>query len=295
VTKIQPTVDADFMALCPTLADEELRLLRESIVAEGCRNPIICWDSAPYPILDGHHRFNICQGEGLPFEVRLLKLPDKAAARRWILSNQLGRRNLTDAQRALLRGHLYNETKGERGRPPDSGIKAQNEPFKSNTHKAAEHVASRDGVSQATVRRDAAFAKATQAVLEKVPDLKEPIERGIIPKEAVKGLAKTPTTELQKLTKLEPPAMRKTASQLGAKYKPARGGKSGRSEGRPPKSGDQKRDPRIWGQIEEFLGRALNRVDELNKQYPNTPMHKTLSMQIKQCMKTLKGWKESPK
>ena len=62
-----------------------------------------------------------------------------------------------------------------------------------------------------------------------------------------------------------------------------------------PKPGQQKRDPRIWKEIEQHLGKALNRVDELHRAYPNKPMHFSLGRQIKQAMKTLEGWRESVK
>jgi len=62
-----------------------------------------------------------------------------------------------------------------------------------------------------------------------------------------------------------------------------------------PKPGAQKRDPRLWHEIEQHLGKALNRVDVLHKAYPNGPMKATLLRQIKQAMKTLEGWKDSVK
>lgn len=43
-------------------------------------------------------------------------------------------------------------------------------------------------MSEATVRRDAKFAAAAEALIEKVPELKEPIERGTIPKATVRGV-----------------------------------------------------------------------------------------------------------
>jgi hypothetical protein len=70
---------------------------------------------------------------------------------------------------------------------------------------------------------------------------------------------------------------------------------SKRPKRKKPKQGRQKRDPRLWGEIEQYLGKALNRVDSLHKAYPNKPMHATLLTQIKQAMATLRGWKESLK
>jgi len=46
-----------FQEIIPPLSAEEYKNLRESIIAEGCRDAIIVWDGV---IVDGHNRFQIC-------------------------------------------------------------------------------------------------------------------------------------------------------------------------------------------------------------------------------------------
>ena len=103
------TIDPEFQSLIPPLSPEEYEGLKDSIRAHGFRPErglILTWQGI---IIDGHNRYQICRelaDEGL--EVRLYSethiremehLPDRAAVILWMLRNQLGRRNLSDAAR----------------------------------------------------------------------------------------------------------------------------------------------------------------------------------------------------
>lgn len=78
--------------------------------------------------------------------------------------NQLGRRNLTPDQTALILGRKYNRTKKAQGAPVGNSNAekqiAQNEPVVSTADKlAAQH-----GVSPATVKRAGQFADAVALI-----------------------------------------------------------------------------------------------------------------------------------
>ena len=45
-------------------------------------------------IIDGHNRYEICQKEGLHFEIEEMSFETEQEAMVWIINNQLGRRNL---------------------------------------------------------------------------------------------------------------------------------------------------------------------------------------------------------
>jgi ParB-like chromosome segregation protein Spo0J len=97
------TIDPAFRDLIPPLAPDELALLEASIVAEGVREPLIVWPTETGTILiDGHNRFAICQRHGVPFATRAMAFPDRDTATRWIIENQMGRRNLTPYARSIL-------------------------------------------------------------------------------------------------------------------------------------------------------------------------------------------------
>lgn len=94
-------VDPEFRDLIPPLTLEERAGLERSILAEGVRDPIIVWDGV---IVDGHNRHEIASGQNadgviLPFRVAEREFEDRRAAEKWILENQLSRRNLSDVAR----------------------------------------------------------------------------------------------------------------------------------------------------------------------------------------------------
>ena len=92
-------VDDEFKALIPPLADDERKMLAESIIANGCEMPVIVWDST---IVDGHNRYEICHEHDVPFAIEERTFADRDAVIVWMITNQLGRRNLEPAQRIAL-------------------------------------------------------------------------------------------------------------------------------------------------------------------------------------------------
>ena len=94
-------IDEELAGLIPPLTDEERQQLEANILADGCRDPLAIWAEENI-VLDGHNRYHICQEHGIAFDVREISLPDRDAAKRWIILNQFGRRNLTPYQRAEL-------------------------------------------------------------------------------------------------------------------------------------------------------------------------------------------------
>ena len=80
------------------LSDEEERMLEESILAEGCRDPLVVWREENV-LVDGHHRKKICERHGVSYQVAYRSFPDMEAAKAWMDLNQLGRRNLSKEKR----------------------------------------------------------------------------------------------------------------------------------------------------------------------------------------------------
>lgn len=94
-------IDDELSALIPPLTDEERMQLESNLVADGCRDPLVVWKEQDI-LLDGHHRLSICREHRIAFDVRKISLPDRDAAKVWLIRNQFGRRNLTPYQRAEL-------------------------------------------------------------------------------------------------------------------------------------------------------------------------------------------------
>ena len=93
------SVDPEFRDLIPPLNEEELKLLEESLVADGCESPLIVWNGA---IIDGHNRYAICRKHDIPFSIQEKHFDSREEVMLWMLRNQLGRRNLNSYQRSEL-------------------------------------------------------------------------------------------------------------------------------------------------------------------------------------------------
>lgn len=89
-------IDDDFKNLIPPLKKDELEKLEKNILKEGIRDKLIVWEKT---IIDGHNRYEIAKKHNLNYEVKNLHFLSKKEAINWMINNQLGRRNLTPAQR----------------------------------------------------------------------------------------------------------------------------------------------------------------------------------------------------
>ena len=152
-------IDEELRALIDPLSDDELDQLEANVLAEGIRDPVVVWDQENI-LLDGHHRVALSEKHGLEYDVSLVSLPDRRAAKLWMIRNQLGRRNLTREQESYFRGRLYNELK--QGHGGDRRSNRHNDGLKST----ADEVAESYGVTSRTVERDAKYTEAVD-LLEK--------------------------------------------------------------------------------------------------------------------------------
>jgi N6-adenosine-specific RNA methylase IME4 len=171
-------VDPELGELVPPLTDDERQALEANILRDGCREPLVVWRGHDI-LLDGHHRHEICQRHGIEYAVTDVELSDREAAADWIDANQLGRRNLTPDQAALLRGRRYNRMKKQHG--GDRRSSPQNEDLKGKT---AARLAREHGVSRQTIERDGRFAKAIEKAAALDPDLERKVVSGKGPPKA---------------------------------------------------------------------------------------------------------------
>ena len=183
-------IDPELRALIPPLTEEEKRLLEESIVSEGCRDPLVVWGDV---LIDGHNRYDICMRRDVPFRVVQREFADKHEAKDWIIRNQLGRRNLTPEQRSYLIGKQYQERKRAQGGTGANQYTREQTPQSEGT---AQKIAAENKVSRATVERAAQFALAVDTIARNVG---EEVREKILSRE-VPLAAK----DVQKVARLEP-------------------------------------------------------------------------------------------
>jgi len=179
-------IDPELSSLIRPLQPEEYEKLKESILAEGIRDPLVVWRGI---LVDGHHRYKIAQEYGLEFRTVEIDLPDKEAAKEWIITNQLGRRNLTPMEASYYRGKLYESRKLSRG--GDRKSKGQNVLLKTTAEKIAEEY----GVTDKTIKRDAQFSQAVDKVAAEVG---EEAKHAILT-----GKANIPKKDVEKLIEIK--------------------------------------------------------------------------------------------
>jgi len=115
-------IDPEFKSIIPPLSDEERNRLRENLISEGCRDPLVVWKEKGV-LLDGHNRLEICDECEISYAVKEISLTDRTTAKVWILRNQMGRRNLSGTQRSMLAARLADLTEGRPLKTPEnSGV-----------------------------------------------------------------------------------------------------------------------------------------------------------------------------
>ena len=85
----------------PPLQEMELEILTQSLLAEGCRDPLVVWEETG-ELVDGHNRYRICRENNIPFAVTEISFSSLGEAIAWSIRNQIGRRNLTPFQRCEM-------------------------------------------------------------------------------------------------------------------------------------------------------------------------------------------------
>ena len=179
-------IDQEFTDKIPPLTKEEFEQLEANILADGLViNPLIVWNRV---IVDGHNRYRILQKHPeIPFQVHEKEFSDRYEVIAWICKNQLGRRNLTPAQRKYLIGKQYEAEKASHGGDRDterngSGkftASGQNDHLRPQD-KASERIAREIGNSERYVRRAEEFAKGLDAAEEVSPGIKQDVFSGAL-------------------------------------------------------------------------------------------------------------------
>lgn len=164
-------VDKEFQEKIPPLTEAEFEQLKENILSDGeVYEPIAVWNGV---IVDGHNRWKIIlEHPEIPYRVKEMQFVDKWAAFDWMYKKQLGRRNLTDEQRTMILGKMYEARKQTQGgQIPGS---AQN----GHTMRTADSIAQELGVGKETVKRAGKFAQGVDALKAVSPEAAEKVLQG---------------------------------------------------------------------------------------------------------------------
>lgn len=227
-------IDRELQEWISPLSTDEYAQLKQNILQNGCLDKLLVWKKSAqeYILVDGHNRYQICKDLGINFQIAILEFPDKEAAKLFMLTHQMGRRNLTIEQLSYLRGKRYEQEKAvisnSLGINQSNSVKGQNvlqpkiEENNSNLVKGqnvfqpkteenrsnlverqnvlqpktttAEKLAQEYHVSDKTIQRDYEFAKGLDKVGVSNPELKQAI---------LSGTVKVKKEVLQTLSKIE--------------------------------------------------------------------------------------------
>ena len=168
------------------LSREAFAQLEENILEEGIREPLIVWVNGDREILvDGHNRFQIAQTHDLPYKRTRKGFKGLEEVKKWMIQNQLGRRNLTDLELSYFRGLLYNQKKQGWGGKRDA---------EGTTVKTARLIADEYKVNERTILRDERLYQGIENIGRKNPELK---------RQVLSGDVKIPKSKIQKLAEID--------------------------------------------------------------------------------------------
>lgn len=231
-------IDEEFKTLCPGLSSDELRQLRDNIIQDGqIREPLIVWDGI---LIDGHNRLDVWNNL-TPAERQKVQKPmmtpknfgSREEAHNWIITNQLGRRNIDAKQRAYLIGLKYEAKKRNKNENLKTGEEPAESPIRQTgaSGTTAEEVAAETGVSPRQVQRSEEFKKAIERIKEILGEdaKKEAMAKG-------SKISKTKAVEIAKLPD----------GKMQAAFD--------RAMGRGTPSGGNTFEPAEWGGTEESKG-----------------------------------------
>lgn len=143
-------VHPDFKKLIHPLTDEEDKILEKDILDKGCLDDLKTWKGF---IIDGHHRYEICQNHNLPFKTEELNFEDEESVKLWMIDIQMGRRNITDAGKiryALLSEDIEKERAERRIKSGKSDPKAN---LPGGSGQVRDIIANKAGVGGRTVEK----------------------------------------------------------------------------------------------------------------------------------------------
>lgn len=171
-------LDPEFSRLMMPLSDADHQSLEERIRREGCRSPILTWDSK---IVSGQERYLICVKHGIHYRTKEAYFSSREEAASWICTRQLKKPGLTDEMRKYLIGRLFHAEKVLRRdrRKLKLPLLQNSLPEGTNAEKTANLQSSRTdiylgelyGLSSSEVLKLSRLCRSMDAIGEKAPNI----------------------------------------------------------------------------------------------------------------------------
>lgn len=173
-------IDKEFKELLPVLTPDEFENLEKSILKNGLLDPIKIWqdpETNKWLIVDGHNRYKILKKNNIKWnswcDYKILyetDLPTREDVKRWMLEQQLGRRNLTETERYKIVQKFKGLFEQKAKTNQSSGGKGLTNLSKVNTRK---EMAKAVGVSEGTYQKIDKIMKSDNENLKQKLEKKE--------------------------------------------------------------------------------------------------------------------------
>ena len=157
-------VSKEFENYLPPIDKETEKILEESIKQDGVRDPIIVWKGKNI-IVDGHNRYRIATKLNKTFKTEEREFKNADEVRLFMLRTQLARRNLSRAAASEARGRMVK-------------LMRQTQPLRGSRNETISQIAKEQGVSTATVKRDAVFAEGLDKLRAKNKEEAQKVSAG---------------------------------------------------------------------------------------------------------------------
>ena len=207
---IKLKIDPEFRDKIPPLTEAEFEQLKENILSDGeVYEPIVVWNDT---IVDGYNRWRIiCENWELlkdKFRTKPMDFADKWEAFEWMYKKQLGRRNLTEEQKAYMVGKMYEARKKSVGQHEgnqytklESGQNVHIPNRREQRNGTAGEIGKEIGVDGRTVRRAEKFAKGIDTLRERNPEAADAVLKGNsgATKAVISELPSKTASEIQKV------------------------------------------------------------------------------------------------
>jgi hypothetical protein len=290
-------VDRDLQEWLPAVDDfTDAELERSIIKSNGPLDPIRYWPhEGQNLIVDGHRRYGICVRHNLPFKAEALEFKDREAAKEWMDSYQLSRRNLSERQRAVVFQRMMDRYEA-RGMSRGEAVKK---------------IAESAGITTRTVHRSLAFNSAFNSLpedLQKVIDdetvkasekdvitlagMNELHQRNIV-RQVRSGEFKSLHQALHGTVRKEKPAAQAKRPVQDDEEDDTVSQAVERAFAAPPKPAKEEKEPDVRHlrsaavKYAEALQRA---IDDLNVASPNKMAHSRAAGYAMQLLGVVKGW-----
>jgi len=164
--------DRVFLSLSVPLQPEQEKKLEESLLQDGCRDPIITWNGV---IIDGHKRYHFCLAEGIEYFTEEMDFPTKEEAVSWVCRKHIPNYGKKSVPYRYLVGRLYKAQKkiyrDIRKQPEDMRVIQLNPDWDRVSYYVAEELK----LNHATIESHGAYAAAMEQIADKEWSLFEAI------------------------------------------------------------------------------------------------------------------------